>query len=208
MELGNALFGHARGAYPVPREETWEALLQSLFKAVHGPQATSYGQQFLSPRFDIRPYYWGDCTCGFEEAESAWLADHPCPPSCFASLYNAEASRIGYGHPQYHEHLTRWARAHGFPQAPDGMAMHCDCGRRLADREWLARHHHTSVCPIILPNFAHHPSGFSLMWYKYPLRDSYMNQSLSYPQFHAIIDDCLRWIQQHRPSRTGTSIVS
>ncbi|MDI3467825.1 MAG: hypothetical protein OJF50_006646, partial [Nitrospira sp.] len=23
MELGNALFGHARGAYPVPREEAW-----------------------------------------------------------------------------------------------------------------------------------------------------------------------------------------
>ena len=38
-----------------------------------------------------------------------------------------------------------------------------------------------------LPNFVYKPTGFTLSWYKYPLRDSYMNQDLSFDAFLDIL---------------------
>lgn len=40
------------------------------------------------------------------------------------------------------------------------------------------------------PNFIYHPTGYSLMWYKYPLRDSYANHELTYEDFDSMLTDC------------------
>lgn len=32
------------------------------------------------------------------------------------------------------------------------------------------------------PNLVYKPTGFEIMWYKYPFRDSYMNQDLTYDE--------------------------
>lgn len=42
-----------------------------------------------------------------------------------------------------------------------------------------------------LPNFIYKPLGFKLNWYKYPLRDSYMNQDISFDEFKSILSNCL-----------------
>ena len=36
----------------------------------------------------------------------------------------------------------------------------------------------------------HKPSGFKLQWYKYPLRDPYVNMDISHEQFLDILRDC------------------
>lgn len=41
-----------------------------------------------------------------------------------------------------------------------------------------------------LPNFVHKPSGFELSWYKYALRDSYMNKNISFDELMDIMEDC------------------
>lgn len=41
-----------------------------------------------------------------------------------------------------------------------------------------------------LPNFIHKPTGFEMSWYKYALRDSYMNQDLSLEELEDILIDC------------------
>lgn len=43
-----------------------------------------------------------------------------------------------------------------------------------------------------LPNFVHKPTGFELSWYKYALRDSYMNQNISFDELIEIMEDCKR----------------
>ena len=43
-----------------------------------------------------------------------------------------------------------------------------------------------------LPNFVHKPTGFELQWYKYPLRDSYMNKNISFDELMEIMEDCKR----------------
>ena len=40
------------------------------------------------------------------------------------------------------------------------------------------------------PNFIYHPTGLEIRWYKYPLRDSYSNQELTYNQLEDILRKC------------------
>ena len=40
-------------------------------------------------------------------------------------------------------------------------------------------------------HFWHKPSGFKLQWYKYPLRDPYVNMDISHEQFLDILRDCM-----------------
>ena len=39
-------------------------------------------------------------------------------------------------------------------------------------------------------HFWHKPSGFKLQWYKYPLRDPYVNMDITHEQFLDILRDC------------------
>ena len=43
-------------------------------------------------------------------------------------------------------------------------------------------------------HFWHKPSGFKLQWYKYPLRDPYVNMDITHEQFLDILRDCMNSI--------------
>ena len=43
------------------------------------------------------------------------------------------------------------------------------------------------------PNFVYFPSNYELRWYKYPLRDSYANNNLTYKEFKAMLKDCEKY---------------
>lgn len=45
-----------------------------------------------------------------------------------------------------------------------------------------------AICEM--PNFVYKPTGFELSWYKYALRDSYMNQNLSFEELNALLEKC------------------
>lgn len=62
----------------------------------------------------------------------------------------------------------------------------CDC-----DEE------HLSDCKMIKPNFLFKPTGFSIDWYKYPLRDSYSNQKITLREFVTIIDACIESLKEN-----------
>lgn len=51
-------------------------------------------------------------------------------------------------------------------------------------------------CQAHWPNFVYKPTGYELMWYKYPLRDSYANREVTFEEFCAMIDECKRSIQE------------
>lgn len=46
-----------------------------------------------------------------------------------------------------------------------------------------------------MPNFIYYPTGYSMQWYKYPLRDSYANKEISYSDFLRMLADCRRSIK-------------
>ena len=41
-----------------------------------------------------------------------------------------------------------------------------------------------------LPNFEYKPTGFTISWYKYPMRDAYASHDISNEEFLAIIKAC------------------
>lgn len=49
-----------------------------------------------------------------------------------------------------------------------------------------------------LPNFEHKPSGFSMEWYKYPLRGCYSNRRITLPEFVRMIDECIESVKAGR----------
>ena len=42
-----------------------------------------YGGCWDSSVFEMRPYYWGDCDCGWMEKETAWAECHTHTPQCY-----------------------------------------------------------------------------------------------------------------------------
>lgn len=70
MEIGNLLFGHSRGQFEIERHAGFENELERLFEAYAPKRDNSwreYGEEFTNEIFEVHPYYWGDCTCGFSE---------------------------------------------------------------------------------------------------------------------------------------------
>ena len=51
---------------------------------------------------------------------------------------------------------------------------------------------HKPDCLLVRDNFHHKPTGFGIQWYKYPFRDSYMNQNITLEEFGAVVDDCIK----------------
>lgn len=71
----------------------------------------------------------------------------------------------------------------------------CTCGIEY-DEEGDEIGEHKENCLLIMPNFHHFKSGLKVMWYKYPLRDSYANREVSTEEWTNIMNEC---IQSYNP---------
>jgi hypothetical protein len=103
MELGNALFGHSRGTYPLKREAGFEEELYRLFEACapdRDDASRQYGLDFENNVFSIFPYYWGDCTCGYTQKEKLWDEENEHEPQCYQSALKRERAEWLAKHPE------------------------------------------------------------------------------------------------------------
>ena len=41
-----------------------------------------------------------------------------------------------------------------------------------------------------MPNFIYYPTGFEMIWYKYPLRDAWSNKPITYQEFKDMLKKC------------------
>lgn len=199
MELGNLAFGNSRGEYHIERGAGMEAELTVLFNRIDPDHC--YAPEFENEVFAVRPYYWGDCTCGYEQAEWAWSEAHKHADGCYQHDYrNVKADWLKQPK-AYKAEVKALCEKHGIPYNNGlGCAVHCTCDHDRLWHEWRSKNDHKEDCPIVLPNFHYKPTDYRLKWYKYPLRDSYANQKLSLKQFAAMIDDCKRSLSASIPS--------
>lgn len=83
MEIGNFLFGHSRGAYPIDRELFEKITLENFRSLLNVINCDGYGRYrgtnsrfrtllggFGCNLFEINPYYWGDCDCDANAKET------------------------------------------------------------------------------------------------------------------------------------------
>ena len=79
-----------------------------------------------------------------------------------------------------------------------GCAVHCTCDYEQRYTKFITdkgyEDGHKETCLLVKSNFLYKPTGFSIDWYKYPLRDSYTNQRITLEGFKIIIDKCIESI--------------
>lgn len=109
--------------------------------------------------------------------------------------------------PRKDAYMGRWRTAHDLRESyqdeqrkrlcgerglsyPAGCAVHCDCYKEKAAHEWFSANDHAPTCRVVQPNFLYKPTGFRVMWYKYPLRDSYMTPPVDLAGWCEIMEAC------------------
>ena len=68
------------------RHVGWEEELEHLSEAY---SHDSYFSEFENEVFEVFPYYWGDCDCGYQEKEDEWSDENPHSPECLKALQAA-----------------------------------------------------------------------------------------------------------------------
>jgi hypothetical protein len=205
MELGNAVFGHSRGEYPIDRKKFQDLFCGYLERmGFDGYGLPENGKQNLEPfmdgnrkfdngTFSLFAYWWGDCECGFEQAEERWSIDHAghyvnCYQQALTKLL--EAMPKGMSREAHDASVLKLCRRFGLTFG--GWGVHCTCKRAEEWAQFLKENRHLDSCPLVWPNFHHKKSGLKIMWYKYPLRDSYSNQRLTAKLLTEVMEDCLK----------------
>lgn len=142
-----------------------------------------YGGHWDSAVFEMRPYYWGDCDCGYEELEWEWTTSHTHSDNCYQAELRRE--KIAAGGIEKGDRVER-PKHLSYDQWRDiedgiydrlcakfkrsrklGCAAHCTCAY---DREWKKfskANGHKPTCSLELPNFLHRASGLEVRWYRY-----------------------------------------
>ena len=206
--IAQACFGSAWGDYEMPEyvDALFRRILDEIKRVYWNVNQESWDSCHCTENpkiegIEIRPYYWGDCDCGFEEEDERWSNEHEHKTGCFHLRYRQEESvccpPFGFNGDKFmwkHEHMTEWARANGYQRAPLGMAVYCDCGHDQEYHEWRRGHDHKPDCPIVLPNFKF--EDVEIRWYKYTGRGMSTNKVMTEKEWREWFDMCLDVIKK------------
>lgn len=211
MELGNALFGCSRGEFELPRE--FETPLCYLAQRIENRgMFETDNMEYVSDLFEMHPYYWGDCTCGFDDKVGEWEETHHHTKDCYQNLvkdyilnnhkdlFYFDKDTDNY-RPYVIASYDKYTKVENSVQEkfckelgltyPEGRVVHCTCNFDKDYQEWISKNSHYPECPIVRPNFWYKPMNVRVMWYKHIGLDSYINKELRLKQFLKIIDECI-----------------
>lgn len=195
MELGNMLFGNSRGNYEIARRGGYEHELYRLFEVTQNTDyknINSYGDDFENDTFFIFPYYWGDCTCGFEN--QFCTVEHI---NCYQN--ELDKARKEYDNKPVPDKVYKELCKKYHQTYPYGCAVHCTCDHDKRYDEWINSigypNGHLESCLLLKPNFYYKPDNLEIEWYKYPLRDAYSNKPLTMQYFRNVINKCIESIK-------------
>lgn len=224
--LAQALVGNAFGKYEA---DHLADQLYELSKALairdaaaqrHGALGGEYGygQTFQNEVFEMRPYYWGDCGCGYEDRESAWSKENRHRETCYQHALREARRAAGliydysvdysaqmvaedrkyktYDAKRKAETLLYQKLTNRFDLPMEGSAVHCTCDHETLWRQWSAANHHDQKCGIVAPNFRYIPSGLEIRWYKYIGRGMSANLKITAEAFGEISEACVRSLEQ------------
>lgn len=186
-------------------EHTGSDNVQGILGGRHG-----YGVEFKNEVFEMHPFYWGDCTCGFDDKEynfskTLFHEDH-CYQTEVKERLEAEGFKVdalGWLEDEgdfdldvsqkYHERKSEVsmevAQKYGLPEI--GLYVHCTCSYRQSEQEWYAENDHIPECPIVVPNFRHFASGLEISWYKYIGRGMEVNKDVNLQEWTTIFIECV-----------------
>lgn len=171
-----------------------------------------YGLKFENDTFVMNPYYWGDCTCDFEEKEGEWSENNHHSEDCYQSELKRLKIEKGWTRDENLDFMLDAPKGMPFDEQKKiedeiyaflmkkhdkpklGCAVHCTCHYEPNRQAWLAENDHAHDCLLIQPNFLHKETGFRVDWYKYIGR----GMEIDAPDgvdIQEVFRDCIRSIQ-------------
>ena len=205
MELGNMMFGNSRGSFSIDRHSGWEGVWERFCRKMNinhygwaneGSPLQKTGHGYENEYVWVMPYYWGDCTCGYEDKELTWGAANQHHHDCYQTIMR-KAIKPYEGLPYARKERKvdkirkQLCKKMGL-SFPNGCAVHCTCDYEDRWQKFLEETDHLPECPVVLPNFLDKETGFAISWYKYPFRGSYMSDLINVVDFENIIDRIIK----------------
>lgn len=189
-ELVQMLLGNMPGQYDLGELEIYAAdQLRQLAKQV----GLSPGPGFDNGVFQMRTYYRGDCTCGYDEKELDWSEDHPHSDNCFYVRRKAfekklEDEGVEPYSDKWVQKIDEWARENGWESGFTGSASHCDCPHQQAWKQFASENSHDEECPTVLPNFRR--GSIEIRWYKHIGRGMSINRKVTKEELQEAFRRC------------------
>jgi len=216
--FNQAMLGNAYGEFGLGEHERYIAeklyqLSERLGKSNPDNQAHGclggewgYGQDFKSDTFEMRPYYWGDCDCGWEVKLGEFSQTIEHKPDCFQEKWGKwdKEWHAQHSSPIDKKHWRKtseanekaneqFCRENGKLDGTAGCAVHCNCGHDEVLNAWceankLGPEGHTLTCATVLPNFRY--QGIDVRWYKYIGRGMTINRGVTRKELVAMFRAC------------------
>ena len=162
-----------------------------------------YGAHYKNDVFEMRPFYWGECTCDYDKIVSEWEDTHE-HKYCYQTMLRERHYEV------YETWNVKEKPGHGWtidgrscdcvevicakfdidPKAPGGL-VHCTCG---FDDELIRVHDsidHSDDCQMDKPNFKHYASGIEVEWYKYIGRGMEYDEDVPIETWVDVFKDCI-----------------
>lgn len=167
-------------------------LAQAVDKKLDGYDSGGYAQDFKNDVFEIHPYYWGECSCGYEGVEEAWHSKNKHKQECYQTGYSAIKYDWNKQQKKHEAAAKELCEKHGIDwNGGLGSAVHCTCDYRERWREFCKENSHKPECGVVLPNFRHFKTGIEVRWYKYIGRGMSCNKDLTAVEFGGIVKECI-----------------
>jgi hypothetical protein len=172
-----------------------------------------YGQDFKNELFEMFPYYWGDCDCGYHN-----YGFDEVHINCYQNEFKSVDDKYGmFGtwakcdgskdkiekerEKIFKEELVKLYSKHGLEYDKEdvfaGCAVRCSCDYDKRYQDWLVKigypNGHKLECTTLRPNFKHYKSGLEIRWYKYIGRG--MTANIKDIDFYSILNECLESIK-------------
>lgn len=164
----------------------------------------SYGSYYKNDTFEMRPFYWGDCTCDYEPTLAKWEEENDHDPDCYQTIFH-EMHYKDYGN------SFEYKDGHSFDDScgcvdylykkfkisknTPGAYIHCTCMHDAHTRNFLNTISHSEGCEVDKPNFKHYNSGIEINWYKYIGRDMEYPDDISTDVWINMFEKCMRSIK-------------
>lgn len=160
-----------------------------------------YGAHYKNDVFEMRPFYWGDCRCDYEDALAKWEEENDHDKDCYQTIFRAmHYKEDGYEYKDGHgwndecgcvETVYKMFKIN--PNTP-GSYVHCTCMYSIKWDNFNKTIAHSDICEVDKPNFKHYNSGIEIEWYKYIGRSMDYDNDVDGNTFVEMFKECMESI--------------
>lgn len=188
-----------------PQHRSWKKLYFGLLYGVNenGDKCNNFdlNKKFENGVFIYRPYYDGECNCGYEEKkEELYESEHEerCPTRYFYELYDLFLT-FGMNSETINILIKREMERMGLKFNTKGSFHYiCTCSWKDKIKEWERKNDHLENCSLLLPNFHYKKTDFKIFNSKNCNLGFVMNQQITFKEFQSIIFECYQSLKIRR----------